>query len=491
MRCITQSHTSKDSRHSVPILKPCLTSYSIIRILFMVPVYSTAAFLQFTFYWHSIYFRVLSECYEAFAIASFFALMCHYLAPDLHEQKRYFRTIQPVAWVWPLNWFKKCCGGERGCWRIPRSGLTWFNVVWVGVYQYCFVRVAMTLTAVATQFFHRYCESSNSPLFGHIWVLTIGATSVAIAMYCLIQFYVQLRTDLAPHRPFLKVLAIKLVIFLSFWQIFTISILVSQDVLKPTKHLSYPSLKIGIPSLMLCIEMACFALMHLWAFPWQPYRSGSKGTKYPLDSSGMDEVGPKQGGFLGFKAFIDAMNPWDLVKAFARSMRWLFVGVKHRETDSSYRGSIDINNEDTAYKLRGSIHLPIADEFRRSRFGLPRDKHSKGLGEGAGLIANAQPNPLASSPGYVPARERYNSQGQDINPNTHYNEENRSSQDIGIAVAQPDPYQSAHIKQKRQQQGHNTIPSTQWAKPNEPVVESRPEIHNALWGAGPGARREG
>ena len=41
-------------------------------------------------------------------------------------------------------------------------------------------------------------------------------------MYLLIQFYIQLRVDLAEHSPFLKVLAIKLVIFLSFWQTFII-----------------------------------------------------------------------------------------------------------------------------------------------------------------------------------------------------------------------------------------------------------------------------
>jgi hypothetical protein len=37
-------------------------------------------------------------------------------------------------------------------------------------------------------------------------------------MYAIIQFYYQLRYDLAEHRPFIKVLSIKLVIFLSFWQ---------------------------------------------------------------------------------------------------------------------------------------------------------------------------------------------------------------------------------------------------------------------------------
>jgi len=63
-----------------------------------------------------------------------------------------------------------------------------------------------------------YCEDSLSPAFAHIWVEVFEAVSVTIAMFCLIQFYLQLRTDLAHHRPFLKVLCIKLVIFFSFWQ---------------------------------------------------------------------------------------------------------------------------------------------------------------------------------------------------------------------------------------------------------------------------------
>lgn len=48
--------------------------------------------------------------------------------------------------------------------------------------------------------------------------MVIEAAAVSIAMYCLIQFYVQIRPDVAQHQPFLKILAIKLVIFLSFWQ---------------------------------------------------------------------------------------------------------------------------------------------------------------------------------------------------------------------------------------------------------------------------------
>lgn len=96
----------------------------------MVPVYSIVAWLSILFYNDSVYFEIIGNCYEAFCIAAFFSLMCHYIAPDLHSQKDYFRGIQPKGWLWPLSWFQKwkCCFGHRGAWRNPRSGLTWFNV---------------------------------------------------------------------------------------------------------------------------------------------------------------------------------------------------------------------------------------------------------------------------------------------------------------------------------------------------------------------------
>ena len=101
----------------------------IIRILLMVPIYAAVSFLSYYFYLHTVYYEVIRDCYEAFAIASFFALLCHYLAPNLHEQKVYFRAVKPRNWVWPLPYVQKCSGGTTsGFLRIPRSGLTWFNV---------------------------------------------------------------------------------------------------------------------------------------------------------------------------------------------------------------------------------------------------------------------------------------------------------------------------------------------------------------------------
>ena len=82
--------------------------------------------------------------------------------------------------------------------------------------------------SVVTEEFDVYCEASLSPLFAHIWTLVFECISVTIAMFCLIQFYIQLRQDLAEHRPFLKVLCIKLVIFFSFWQTVSRSVVLTQ-----------------------------------------------------------------------------------------------------------------------------------------------------------------------------------------------------------------------------------------------------------------------
>lgn len=44
------------------------------------------------------------------------------------------------------------------------------QIIWFGVFQYCFVRVAMTVVAVVTQATGNYCLESLNPAFAHVWV---------------------------------------------------------------------------------------------------------------------------------------------------------------------------------------------------------------------------------------------------------------------------------------------------------------------------------
>lgn len=128
----------------------------------------------------------------------------------------------------------------------------------------------------------------------------------------------------------------------------------SSGPLKPTKKLSYPDIYIGIPSALLCIEMAFFAVLHIFAFPWTPYSLKHGANGYTSSSNSVENgasptipmTSRKYKGF--FYAIFDAFNPWDVVKASARGLRWMFVRYKHRHDDSSYKPA------PAAYKLGSS-----------------------------------------------------------------------------------------------------------------------------------------
>ncbi|KIW70662.1 hypothetical protein PV04_02907 [Phialophora macrospora] len=384
--------------HATRYLKPWEQKH-IIRILFMIPIYAAVSLLSFYYYRHSVYFEVIRDCYEAFAIASFFSLMCAYLAPDLHQQKIYFRTIKPKKWVWPMGYLQKITGGaEKGWLRNPRSGLTWFNVIWVSIFQYCFIRVFFTIVSVITQALDLYCLESLSPAFSHIWVMVFETISISVAMYCLIQFYVQIKDDIRQHKPLLKITAIKLVIFLSFWQTIAISFLTSAGAVKATNHLQTPDIKVGIPALLLCIEMAFFSVFHIWSFSWKPYTIGSKEQMSEVIAGEGVAKGSYQGGFLGLKALADSFNGWDMLKATGRSARWLFKGRKSRHTDPSYR----LNRKDTDgsdFSAAGQTLNTFSNQPTYSGGVTKLPPYNRvGDEEGANLLANGQSMPLSQPP---------------------------------------------------------------------------------------------
>nr|POF05928.1 transmembrane protein 184 like [Quercus suber] len=392
----------------------------------MIPIYSAVSFLSYLFYQHAVYFEVLRDCYEAFAIASFFTLLCHYVAPNLHDQKEYFRGMTPLNWFWGVFGAQKCTGGEhKGPFRRPRSGLTWFNIVWIGVFQYCCIRVLFTIVSVVSEYFDRYCEASLSPVFAHIWVLVFECISVTVAMFCLVQFYLQLRNDLAEHRPFLKVLAIKLIV---------ISLVSSSNgPLQPSEKIAFSDIKVGIPSVLLCIEMAIFAVMHLFAFPWKEYRIKHNSNMLTAPGSGYSGESPAhyQGGFLGIYAFMDAFNPWDIVKASARGFRWLFIGVKQRHLDPSYQqapgGKLDGHStsytgpsfgapSDAATELR-----PSHDDSHAGKDtvhdGSPEDDRAGLLGHSAGIAGHDRRHSPYRAPSTQPSASSYAA------PNSYVNDE--------------------------------------------------------------------
>ena len=224
--------------------------------------------------------------------------------------------------------------------------------------------------------------------------MVIEAVAVTITMYCIIQFYVQLRQDIAQHKPILKVLAIKLVIFLSFWQTIIISFLTSSGAIKASDKIQTPDIKVGIPCLLLCIEMAIFAVFHIWSFSYKPYVLGSQ--RYQAVYGHLEEKNPRyHGGALGIKAFADAFNPWDLVKAVGRAARWLFMGRKHRMQDTSYASIESSSTNKPSQKLSDLSSVPT--QYSGTGSGIPVSSKFTNTEEGSGLLTTVHPNPYANS----------------------------------------------------------------------------------------------
>ena len=118
----------------------------------------------------------------------------------------------------------------------------------------------------------------------------------------------------------------------------------SNGPLQPTAKIAYQDIKVGLPNVLLCIEMAIFAVMHIFAFPVKPYNI--KAYSDPINEPGSGYSGETlkyKGGPLGLYALMDALNPWDIMKASARGFRWLFIGRKHREQDISYQDAAKMN----------------------------------------------------------------------------------------------------------------------------------------------------
>ncbi len=348
-------------------------------------------------------------------------------------------------------------------------------------------------------------------------------------MFCLIQVYVQLKEALKEQKLLIKIVAIKLVVFLSFWQASAISVGTSTlHIVHANKVVAYPDIKVGIPALLLCVEMAAFAVLHLWAFPYKPYTKYATTTRYypsPDLQKGDNravviELERSQGGYLGFAALWDALNIWDFIKAFGRGVRWLFCGIRRRKEDISYRrqDAHDMDNLDEhkgsgtsydAYRPGAAMEEPVGanpydseNPYGRAPARPARDGDVGAAAAGvvvsgeetAGLMQHAQTNPHSrpmgddsrnNSPPRIQVHEPYLQSfegGRSYNDSSRPQEHPYAQRPSGQPTTwQQDPYASLQPQQQqqyyhqgqqqsqnaRQGEEHGVIGQAMWEPPRQ------------------------
>jgi hypothetical protein len=101
-------------------------------------------------------------------------------------------------------------------------------------------------------------------------------------------------------------------------------ILHSTDALKPSDTLSYADTIIGLPTMLICLQMVPFAFLFYYAYTVKPYKMSNAGVKHSSDSqqylavvdseTGGHYIKRYQGGPLGIYAWLALFNPVDFFR---------------------------------------------------------------------------------------------------------------------------------------------------------------------------------
>lgn len=252
-------------QHLIYFNKPYLQKY-IVRIIWMVPIYSMNAWVALVLPQAGVYLDVCREAYEAFVIYSFMKYLLNYLHYDLNLQQSI--DYKPgVRHLFPFCFLGTTSGGRLFMHRCRH-----------GILQYVVVRPITTLLAVFSQIFNIYGEGEYDLGKMYIYLLIINNISQITAMYCLVIFYTGYKVELSGMKPLPKFLCIKLVVFFSFFQ--SVLIYFIMDFLMPEASIEEKlSRSRKLQDFLICIEMLFASFAHHFAYSYQPF------TESPLNNA--------------------------------------------------------------------------------------------------------------------------------------------------------------------------------------------------------------
>ena len=200
----------------------------VLRILWLVPIYSLNAFLSLLFveYCHpglSIYFDALREAYEAYVVYAFY---------------QYLVTHIQIFHGEDLGTLLQVRGGDDEERRVPHLAPLHFKIRTKSVHvikgwrqghpfvKKCkwgillYVVLSLLCTLLTFIFSAARLIKSDEPAWGnpYSYLSAINATVSFWAIYCLVLLYKVARVELAPLQPLGKFICVKGIVFATWWQ---------------------------------------------------------------------------------------------------------------------------------------------------------------------------------------------------------------------------------------------------------------------------------
>ncbi|CAF3481271.1 unnamed protein product [Rotaria socialis] len=248
----------------------------IMRILAIVPVYSATSWLALLYFQSAIYMEFVQQCFEAYGIYCFLILLTKYLGGHQGVEDAIVKQ-EYIKLPFPLEYCFKPMATKKWVWYFK-----------IGLLQYSWITPFCAAVAVVLNLAAVYGNGQWSFSVGYPYITIIINVSQMLALYALVAFYMNLKTDLKPFQSLQKFIAIKLLVFFIFWQSVLMSGLAAIGVLRntlcdPTTNnncngsttgFTVEQEKILLSNILICVEMYFFAIAHHWVFSWKPYANG-------------------------------------------------------------------------------------------------------------------------------------------------------------------------------------------------------------------------
>jgi hypothetical protein len=300
--------------------------------MFMVPVYSVEAWLSLRFIESKVYWTVMRESYEAYAIFSFTHFLLAYLGGSDADVVALLEAKDDHAHghTPPLKW----------CFAPWPKGRRWLRRVKIGVLQYVVVRLFFALLSFVLELCGRFREGDFSPKYGYFWATLINNCSQMWAIYCLVLLYHCCRDDMAKIHPFRKFCCIKFVVFFSFWQAVMIAGLVRFKVVRADPswtNWTTENIASGLQDWLITLEMLAAAALHHYAFSYTEWLDGNGGPHADV-TLGPADASPAAPGARGvaaqhmslISALVDTAVPSDAIEAAGGTLHSLRKGIRRK-----------------------------------------------------------------------------------------------------------------------------------------------------------------
>ncbi len=200
----------------------------------------------------------LWQCYEGFVIWSFFSFLLEFMGGEAAVVSLLSNKQAEAHHMAPFKWCLKP-------WSVSDS--TFVRRTKFGVLQYVPLRLACALLSLIAQQFGFYGSGEFEPQYAYPWLTLITNCSQIWAMYCLVLLYHASIDYIAPIKPFVKFLCVKMVVFFTFWQSVIIALAVYAGKITDTETYDTEQISAALQDFLICIEMFIAAIAHGYAFP--------------------------------------------------------------------------------------------------------------------------------------------------------------------------------------------------------------------------------